>query len=361
MGITNPNLDLPKNMAILPSLGGVSGLAALVLVLLQHAPIRLAAQQEGPRSARPATVASRPAPMVLPFQGRMTTPDGKPLPVGETTASFAIYDTPSGGTATWASGPLRLKVTTGGLVLADLGGEANPLDRVDFSREMYLGVRVDDPDNAIPADQEPELLPRVRISPTLFARRAYSSEDASTVRGVNVYEHTVPTGTILLFCGTDPPDGWLACDGRVLDPIKNPEYKNLASLLKLSFDANNTLIKLPDFQGRFPIGMGRGSGLSTRILGGIGGEEFHKLTLEEMPKHGHNLVDPGHSHGIQLGNNTMDGPDDWVQHSDHSGGDWGIIQTKTIGTGITLDTSGGNNSHNNMPPYTIVNFIIKYN
>ncbi|MDB5350650.1 MAG: hypothetical protein JWN86_1897 [Planctomycetota bacterium] len=152
-----------------PVLATAAGLAALFLTLLHHGPSRLSAQAavRDVRAAAGATLG------LLPFQGRLTTAAGAPLPEGEAKAVFSLYDSPTGGAAAWTSGPLKFKVASGGLVHATLGGEANPLEaKVDFSREVYLGVKVDDPSNATLAADEPEMLPRVRILPVLFANNA---------------------------------------------------------------------------------------------------------------------------------------------------------------------------------------------
>ena len=66
------------------------------------------------------------------------------------------------------------------------------------------------------------------------------------------------------------------------------------------------------------------------------------LTINEIPSH---------THGVQLGHNTGAGPDNWVQHADPNGGNYGIIQTGAAGV---------SQSHNIMPPYYALTYIIKY-
>ena len=363
MDFSRPTRVPPQSWAsLLPAAGGLAGLLALLITLLNHGPSRLSAQVAGGPGGRPGPGALAAAPWLLPFQGRLTTSDGKPLTEGETTAVFALYDAPTGGAAVWSSGPLKLKVGPGGLVHATLGGEANPLEgKADFSREVYLGVKVDDPSNTTPASDEPEMLPRVRIVPALFAIRSKMAEDSYSVRGINVFDHVVPTGTVLPFAGVRPPSGWLTCEGQVLDLEKNPEYKKLADIIGTQFDPSKQSIRLPDLRGRVPIGLGEGNGLSKRLLGDTGGEEAHVLSLDEMPSHNHGINDPGHTHGIQLGNNTAEGPDTWVQHSDDKGGNWGVIQTAGSATNISIKEAGGGKAHNVLPPYCVINFIIKFN
>ncbi len=72
--------------------------------------------------------------------------------------------------------------------------------------------------------------------------------------------------------------------------------------------------------------------------GAIGGEANHRLTISEMPNHSHN-----YSSGR------------WYWAEKDGGGDVITNQTGTsyIFTRTTTST-GGNNAHNNMPPYLVV-------
>lgn len=94
-------------------------------------------------------------------------------------------------------------------------------------------------------------------------------------------------------------------------------------------------------RGRFIVGAGS-LGADNYVLGGTGGSARHTLSIAEMPHH---------SHGVQLGNNTASGPDDWgVQHSDPHGGNWGVYQTHG---------AGGNQPHENRPPYLALLYCVK--
>lgn len=90
--------------------------------------------------------------------------------------------------------------------------------------------------------------------------------------------------------------------------------------------------------GRVIVGAGQGVGLSARTRGDTGGAESVILSIDQMPSH---------HHGIQLGNNTRTGPDDWVQHADPRGGIWPVGNTKN---------TGGNAPTQLMQPY----FVLKY-
>ena len=96
----------------------------------------------------------------------------------------------------------------------------------------------------------------------------------------------------------------------------------------------------------------------TYNLGDTGGEAKHQLSTDELASHGHDAtssVAGNHTHGIATGTNT-DSPYNMVstqakyanttRYTDSSGN-----HTHTINIGST----GGNQRHENRPPYTVIN------
>src|SRR5438067_3058352 len=76
------------------------------------------------------------------------------------------------------------------------------------------------------------------------------------------------------------PKGWALCNGQLL-PIN--QNQALFSLLGTTYGGNGqTNFALPDLRGKTPIHVGQGFN-----EGQGGGEEFHTLTLSEMPAHNH--------------------------------------------------------------------------
>lgn len=140
----------------------------------------------------------------------------------------------------------------------------------------------------------------------------------------------VPVATILPFAGSVAPDGFLICDGS--ERLAS-EFADLFSVIGTIYGVGEApgSFKLPDLRGRAPIGAGQGDGLSDRVIGTADGSETHQLTVEEMPAHaGH--IDAAVA---QSGNNAGS-----------SSSQNGIIE-------------GGDQPHNNMQPFLVVNYIIK--
>lgn len=162
-------------------------------------------------------------------------------------------------------------------------------------------------------------------------------------------------------------DGWLLCNGVSIQGID--DFARLRSLL-----GGHTL---PDFRQRFPLGaqglgrIGKSSnpqGWATNIRN-TGGEDVHTLLQGEMPRHDHGSAGD-HQHNVNdfrildLGEHQSSSPS--LNDSALVLGRY-VIRTNpleyptTTNAGAHKHTLQGNNeSHNNIPPFYAINFIIKY-
>jgi len=153
---------------------------------------------------------------------------------------------------------------------------------------------------------------------------------------------------------TSDHNGWLKCDGRA---VSRQSFADLFEVIGTSFGAGNgtTTFNLPDCRGRVLGTTGSGAGLTARSAGQTAGAETHTLTEAEMPTHTHGITDPGHTHSIPLRSEGFAdmGPDDDV--SQGSG-----YNTGSSTTGITINSAGSSNAHNNMQPTIFIGNVFVY-
>lgn len=160
----------------------------------------------------------------------------------------------------------------------------------------------------------------------------------------------IPTGIILPFAGSEIPAGWLLCDGG---EVSRDTYNSLFSLISNIYGDGDgvTTFNVPDLRGRMPMGLDNMGGVSAGIvenqeadnLGGNSGTEMHQLSIEEMPNHNHDLREYAGSGGT-FGRGITSGNDQYGYN----------LSTSKI------SSAGGDQPHNNMPPYLSLNYIIKF-
>jgi microcystin-dependent protein len=114
--------------------------------------------------------------------------------------------------------------------------------------------------------------------------------------------NTGPTGTIVDYAGSTAPTGWLLCDGSAVSRIS---FAALYAVVGTNFGTGDgsTTFNVPDLRGRFSLGAGAGTGLTSRALASKGGEEAHALSVAENAAHNHTATQPDHYHTISGGGN----------------------------------------------------------
>jgi len=104
--------------------------------------------------------------------------------------------------------------------------------------------------------------------------------------------------------------------------------------------------------------------LTERQMGEITGEETHKLVGREMPRHRHQLNDPGHIHGSRFpggqSNSTggLNSSADTVAEDNIASSYF--VDTSMNYTGITMDLSGNDVPHNNIQPTIFAGSLFIY-
>lgn len=142
------------------------------------------------------------------------------------------------------------------------------------------------------------------------------------------------------------PRGWAFCDGQIL-PVK--QNQPLFSLLGATYGGDGiTSFALPEMRGRTPIHKG-----STYGLGQKGGLEMVTLTVAEIAAHTHTArasSENGDNVSIKSGNTDILAGSDIYREPEAA--------TSTALHSSTITNTGGGQAHNNMQPYTTLNYCI---
>ena len=180
---------------------------------------------------------------------------------------------------------------------------------------------------------------------------------------------TVPVGTILKLAGTTVPAGYLACDGTNTYSqigIYSSLYLALGGAAS-PYGVNQggaSTFTMPDFRGRSPVGDGAGAGLTLRTCGDKTGTETVILSTPQIPSHTH----PGKTDGQNQTHTHTGAAYNGGQIFDSgSANSAAAPDTTTSGANnrdhthtFTTDGTGGGGAHNNMQPFLVVKFAIKY-
>lgn len=158
---------------------------------------------------------------------------------------------------------------------------------------------------------------------------------------------------INIFAGNFAPRGWSLCDGQLLAISSNSA---LFSLVGTTYGGDGrTTFGLPDLRGRFPMHVGSGPGLTTRSWGTRSGTERETLTTAQTPNHTHS---PTAKSSTEIGNTSSPTGAYPAQSNDGENNFSDSSAGNMAANAVTSNSIGGNQSHNNMPPFLAVYFII---
>jgi microcystin-dependent protein len=155
-------------------------------------------------------------------------------------------------------------------------------------------------------------------------------------------------GEMRPFAGSVAPAGWILAQGQSL--LRTGTYAALFAQIGTTFGSvDGTHFNAPDARGRVLVGAGTGTGLSVRALGAQGGEENHIISIAEMPSHSHShTFDNGEPSKVSTNTGNI------------VSGSVPFQQGALNATVLSIGNTGGGGAHNNMPPFLVANYIIKY-
>lgn len=210
----------------------------------------------------------------------------------------------------------------------------------------------------------------------------------------------MPPGSVVPFAGSVAPGGYLLCDGSA---VLRSRYPLLFAAIGTTYGAGNgtTTFNLPNLQGR--VISGRDSGQTEfDTLGETGGQKTHTLTVGEIPAHSHTGTTDSSGAHTHTGTTDSAGAHTHTSNATGGQGNYGLAVADGTNTAVNVDASqgelnlwttpgalsinsagahthafttasagththtftsnqtGGGGAHNNLQPYMVMNYIIKW-
>lgn len=162
-----------------------------------------------------------------------------------------------------------------------------------------------------------------------------------------------PLGIVELWAGRGIPEGYLLCEGQQLRQTEYPElFAAIGTAFNSGYDCNGRKLsttsgffRLPDLRSRFVVGYNPLDD-DYKVLGLVGGEKAHRLTVEELPSHVHGQYLWQGANGRWKGGGSQSWPDATSWHD------------RVTPFGDTAATGGGA-AHQTRPPYYTLAYIMR--
>jgi len=165
------------------------------------------------------------------------------------------------------------------------------------------------------------------------------------------------------------PQGWALCNGQLMSIAQNSA---LFALLGTTFGGDGvSTFALPNYNGRSPVGMGNGPGLTPVVQGEVSGTENVTILSTQMPSHTHTATGtatfsagatPSNQTLVPSATNSVLGGS--VAGSAQAAAIWSdqlidpIPLTNTQTVNVSIGVTGGNQPLPIRNPFLGTNFII---
>ena len=155
-------------------------------------------------------------------------------------------------------------------------------------------------------------------------------------------------GTVRMFGGNFAPIGHALCNGQIMAISQNSA---LFALIGTTYGGDGQVtFGLPDLRGRVPIHQGQGSGLSNYVIGQVSGTESVTLISSQMPTHTHPMTANSNNGDTSSPTNNFFAASGSSIYSN-------AVPNAPMNPQST-SLAGGNQPHDNMLPFQVINFII---
>jgi microcystin-dependent protein len=154
------------------------------------------------------------------------------------------------------------------------------------------------------------------------------------------------------------PEGWLPCDGRLLNP---QQYATLYAVIGNTYGGTApSTFALPNLNGKAITGVGQAPGLTDRTLGENYGTEQVTLTSTSMANHTH-VVQVAVANDAAHPNTETPGPAVYIGHLAGASGTFSYAAGSSAAAAMAsqiLAPQGSGTAHENRQPYLVMNYII---
>ena len=216
-----------------------------------------------------------------------------------------------------------------------INGPYSAIESYEFQVEVKDKIS-----NAIGTYSMPtEIIPLAIAEQGIGVGKAWERGGVDSVGEIYVSgEKVVPAGSVFAYAGDAAPYGYLKADGSA---VSRTVYAELFTKISTKFGGGNgtTTFNLPNLSGRIPVGIDTATPFNA--IGNTGGEVNHALTEAENGPHTHPFYGGWGPGSLGQGYFRVD--------SSSPGNLWEVLRP-----------SGEGRPHNNMQPYIIMQYIIKY-